>query len=277
MTHTGEQLALLKKYGLRLNPDLVLVGFFAGNDFVDADPYRKRIVVNDTYFDIDTRHEMKFLGYPIVPKSRLWYFIRQRIIAWKNVEKVQAWDAAQTQDEDSSDSERSSSQGTFVESAFLEIERHRLSICQVPSYEKGIYSKNIEYILQSFSQMKELLDDHGIQLAVGIYPDEFQVDDALLDKIFQTYDLDRALFDTTLIQRVLEDHLRAANIDFVDLLGEFRAKGKDKRLYLLRNTHWNKDGIALAADLLFQFLVPKTDAALKPAMVQSPSLQDQPD
>ena len=45
-THTGEQLAMLKKYGLQYNPNLVVLGFFVGNDFRDADPERKRIIVN---------------------------------------------------------------------------------------------------------------------------------------------------------------------------------------------------------------------------------------
>ena len=59
MTHTGEQFAMLKKYGMQYHPDRVLVGFFTGNDFIDADPNRKRIVVNDTYFDIDRRLRSK--------------------------------------------------------------------------------------------------------------------------------------------------------------------------------------------------------------------------
>ena len=31
MTHTGEQFAMLKKYGLQYHPDLVILGFFIGN------------------------------------------------------------------------------------------------------------------------------------------------------------------------------------------------------------------------------------------------------
>ena len=52
-THTGEQLAMFKKFGLPFQPDLVVLGFFAGNDFVDAEPFRKRIVLNGMQIDID--------------------------------------------------------------------------------------------------------------------------------------------------------------------------------------------------------------------------------
>src|SRR4051812_29196942 len=78
MSHTGDQLVLLKKFGLQFQPDLVLLGFFAGNDFLDADPTRKRIVVNDTYLDIKRHREVTFFGYPIVAKSRLVAFIKQK-------------------------------------------------------------------------------------------------------------------------------------------------------------------------------------------------------
>ena len=46
MTHTAEQLVMLKKYGLQYHPDLVILGFFVGNDFIDGNPNRKRIVLN---------------------------------------------------------------------------------------------------------------------------------------------------------------------------------------------------------------------------------------
>jgi SGNH hydrolase-like domain, acetyltransferase AlgX len=83
MTHTAQQLAMLKKYGLRYNPDMVLLGFFVGNDFIDAKPDRKRIVVNGIYVNIDPSDEWRFLGYPIIPQSRLFLFLKQkcRIIA----------------------------------------------------------------------------------------------------------------------------------------------------------------------------------------------------
>lgn len=76
-THTGEQLVVLKKYGLQYNPDLVILAFFAGNDFFEADPNRKRIVVNGCLVDIDKRHEHRFLGYPVITRSRALVFLKQ--------------------------------------------------------------------------------------------------------------------------------------------------------------------------------------------------------
>src|SRR5882672_1386387 len=88
-THTGEQLAMLRKFGLQYNPDLVVLGFFVGNDFVDADPDRKRIIVNGIFMDISRSHEHKFLGYPIILKSRLLLFVEQKYKVWTESRKAQ--------------------------------------------------------------------------------------------------------------------------------------------------------------------------------------------
>jgi hypothetical protein len=255
-THTAEQFALLKKYGLQYHPDMVLVGFFAGNDFYDADPNRKRIIVNDTIYDIDKRFEVKILGRPIIFKSRLWQFIKQRFIAWKDTNEVHAWDSPESQEEDSDENK-----GTFSEKAYLEIERLRLGFCHIPSREKGAFGKNIDFILTTFTQMKELLDARNIELVVGIYPDEFQVDEDLLSQVLQAYNLERDEYDIEFMQRLLKRHLDDLNVGYTDLLDSFKKEAMKRRLYLLRDTHWNPAGNELAADMLFQFLLPHVDTA----------------
>ena len=87
-THTVEQLAMLKKYGLQYNPDLVILGFFAGNDFRDADPHRKRIIVNDLYVDIDKNKELIIFGYPIIGKSRFLLFVQQKYKVWQELRRA---------------------------------------------------------------------------------------------------------------------------------------------------------------------------------------------
>ena len=77
-THTGEQLIMLKKYALQYNPDLVILGFFAGNDFFDAGANRKRLLVNGCFVDIDKRYEYRFLGYPVITQSRALVLLKQK-------------------------------------------------------------------------------------------------------------------------------------------------------------------------------------------------------
>jgi len=254
MTHTGEQLAILQKFGLQYSPDLVVVGFFAGNDFIDADPNRKRIVINDTYYDIDRRYELRAMGYPIVFKSRLWHFIKQRLVVWRSIEKGHAQDSPVAQG-----GATGSDTGTFEEKVFLEIEKYRLDFCHLPSYHAGKYAANIDYILETFSQMKLRLDNVGAGLVVAIFPDEFQVNENLLSQLFRTYGLQRDQYETELAQRLLREHLDSCNITYIDFLDAFRVKGEQEPLYLKRDTHWNRSGNMLAADILFQFLIPRLE------------------
>ena len=79
MTTTNEQLRILRRYGMAYHPDLVVLGFFAGNDFIDSDSNRRRIALMDTYLDIDVRHPPPTLfGRPLMARSRLWALANQR-------------------------------------------------------------------------------------------------------------------------------------------------------------------------------------------------------
>jgi hypothetical protein len=258
MTHTGEQLEMLKKYGLQYQPDIVFLGFFAGNDFIDADPYRKRIVVNDTYFDIDRRREKTFLGYPIIGESRLWTFIKQKLIIWKELNNARTQQNSRTQQ-----ANKENRACTFSEEAFLSIERVRLEFCNILSTQKKIYKKNIDFILQSVSKMQDLLLRNQIKLIVGIYPDEFQVDENLRLQIFKNFGLEKDNYDIEFMQNVLSKYLDANQIPYMDLLDAFRSQGKHEPLYLCRDTHWNQSGNELAANMIFQYLLPQVESVIQ--------------
>ena len=248
-THTAEQLAMLRKYGLQYNPDLVFLGFFAGNDFIDAGPNRKRIIVNGTYLDIDKRHEITVLGYPIVDKSRLLHFVKQKYKVYRELARARR--ERQTSDHKPVQEKG----GTFSEETFLTIERLRLEFCNVEQHRAKAFDDRIQCIFQSISQMKDLLDTHHIQFVVGIYPDEFQVNGDLLDRVFKKFDLRREDYDIELMQRILKEYLESEQIPFIDFLEAFRTKGRETRLYLLRDTHWNDAGHELAADIMFRYLL----------------------
>lgn len=247
-THTAEQFAMLKKYGLQYGPDLVFLGFFAGNDFIDAGPHRKRIIVYDTYIDIDKRYELTLLGYPIIPKSRLVHLVKQKYKVMRELAKARR----ETQAKGTPTKERG---GTFSEETFLTIERIRLEFCNVGSSRDTAFDDRINYILQSISEMKDLLDSKGIQLIVGIYPDEFQVNASLLDQLFEKFDIAREDYDVELMQKILKKYLDSRGIPYIDFLDAFREKGRETRLYLLQDTHWNDAGHELAAEIMFRYLL----------------------
>ncbi|NER01852.1 MAG: hypothetical protein F6K17_03980 [Okeania sp. SIO3C4] len=267
-THTGEQLAMLKKYGLQYNPDLVVLGFFVGNDFRDADPERKRIIVNGIYIDIDKEDELIIFGYPIIGRSRLLMFLQQKYKVYQELQRAKQ-DSAQLFSSSLVASlnlasapiiEREKSPGILSEKAFLRVEKSRLKFCKIRDLLEGKRDNNINYIFQSISEMQALLESRNIKFVVAIYPDEYQVNDELLNDIFAEYDdLKRESYNLTCQQEILRKYLEANGIPYIDMLDRFRREQKNRALYLLREPHWNSAGNLLAADILFDYLVKDID------------------
>jgi len=246
MTHTAEQLVMLKKYGLQYHPDLVILGFFVGNDFIDGNPNRKRIVVNDLYIDIDKRREHIILGYPIIFQSRLLLYVKQKYKIFTELRKAATEPRQQVSQEQ---------RGTFAEETFLDLERGLLEFFNINSSRKGRFQKNINYILQSIAEMDALLKSRNIKFIVAIYPDVFQIDKTLLTVILEPFRLRREDYDLDLAQNILKSFLQSKDISYIDLTDRFRSGGQEKDLYLLSDSHWNRSGNQLAADILFETLV----------------------
>jgi len=254
MTHTAEQLAILKKYGLRYNPDAVLLGFFAGNDFIDADPYRKRVAALGTFADIDKRTERTFFNRrPILPKPRLYYIIRHYYIIYRERLKL----FFETEKKRPLDIRNKDRQVRFTEDTYLRTERDKLEFCNLNAHKEGKFDVQISYIFESLLKMRDLLRKRNIHLIVGIYPDVFQVDEDLQRKLFAKYRLRKEDYDFDLIQKILRKFLDSEGIPYLDLLKEVRNRQKESTLYRFRDGHWNTKGNNLAADLLFKYLLDK--------------------
>ncbi|CDM97441.1 MULTISPECIES: alginate O-acetyltransferase AlgX-related protein [Limnospira] len=268
-THTAEQLALLKKYGLQYNPHLVVLGFFVGNDFLDADPYRKRIIVNDLYIDIDRRQELIIFGYPIIPKSRLLLFIQQKYKIFREAARSQqSHQLSQSQLVATTEAialdEPETSPGILSLEKFLDVERGRMSFCNIEKLQNGDRDANINYILDSISEMNAILQARNIKFIVAIYPDEYQVNDHLLNQLQSTFYLNLDDYDITCQQNILISHLESNNIPYIDLTPRFRVEQQNRHLYLFQEPHWNSHGNKLAKDILFEHLVKITDSVFAP-------------
>lgn len=272
-THTGEQLEILKKYGLTYQPDLVILGFFAGNDFVDADPERKRIIVNDLYIDIDRDREWILFGYPIIPQSRLWLFLQQKYKIFSEFSKTEPQpfsspspDVPQVNPQSFFPllpviaSEPTPAPPGFSRETFLALERSRLEFCNTyPLYQTGDYQPKIDYILGKIEEISQLLASKNIKFMVAIYPDEFQVNDQLLDTIIDNFNVKADYYERDCQQNILNRFLTEKNIPHIDFLPQFKAQQKQQPLYVFQDPHWNEAGNQLAAQILFETLVQKTD------------------
>src|SRR2546421_4855221 len=247
-THTGEQLLMLKKFGLQYNPDLVILGFFAGNDFLDADPNRKRIVVNGCFADIDKRYEHRPFGYPIIIKSRLLLFLNQKYQNYaitKQARKEAAeWATANGQPVPTKNLPAENFYSN--QRGILEFFNQKTSAAR--------FGRNVDYIFQSISEMNDLLKARNIKFMVAIYPDSTQVNSQLFDTLVTKFGLNREDYDLNLAQDELKTFLISKQIPYLDLLEIFRGEEPKRHLYLLHDAHWNKAGNELAAESLFRYL-----------------------
>jgi len=246
-THTGEQLIMLKNYGLQYQPDLVVLGFFAGNDFIEADPNRKRIIVNDCYVDIDRRHEHRLFGYPIIAKSRVYLLLQQ---------KYEIYSMNKEARKEAEEWARSTGQpvpkANLSEDTFYSVQRTKLEFFNTRTSEDH-FRPNIEHIRRSIAEMDTLLKSKNIRFMVAIYPDEEQVSAPQFDALVNRFQLSKEDYDLNRAQDLLKSFLDANHILYLDMLDRFRDEERQRDLYLWRNTHWNDAGNRLAAEMLFEY------------------------
>ena len=248
-THTGEQLVMLKKFGLQYHPDLVILGFFAGNDFLDADPNRKLIVLNGCPVNIDKRHEHRLFGYPMVANLRTLVLLKERYQLYREASTArregEAWAKTTGQPVPF---------GNLSETNFWHAQQLRLRFFNRKTSAQE-FAANIKYIFDSLSEMDQLLKTSGIKFMVAIFPDELQVNRQLFDAVTTKFNLTREDYDLDLPQNLLKSFLTAKDISFLDMSDRFRDAEAQHDLYGWRTTHWNNAGNSLAAELLFQYLV----------------------
>jgi hypothetical protein len=112
-------------------------------------------------------------------------------------------------------------------------------------------------IAHTLDEIHREVERIGAKHVIIIHPDQFQVEEELRRELERTYNLDMNQYDLDLPQRFLLDYCFTKGILCLDLLPTFRARGAAGGLYLLRDTHYNKEGNALAAQLIFNFLEEK--------------------
>ncbi len=232
-----DYLALLANEGLQLEPDMVVVSFFVGNDFSETMRWRTRLhelsaVLALIKYVIDTR--TKFDGQ---------VFHRQA-----------------SYDDDAA---------FFKDSTYLEVEKERSWVFLKPPPHSEAFSDAVDYL----SRIHALCKQRAISLLVLLIPDELQVNSQLQSRVISALGRTAADFDFVRPNRFLVEQLRAKGIESLDLLPAFAERSIDTPLYKPNDSHWNISGNKLAADLLerhlFTLLNAQTAGANGPPITRS--------
>lgn len=229
----------LSEYGDLIKPDLVLVGFFLGNDFFEL----KFNKINIGLFIREPRDLQKRLwGYLRLKNFWLYQFITKKTTIMADFRKRDKEVKAG----------KVKHRGSFSKAKFLTIEKARLWFFEKHNRKAliKVWNRDSEVILN----FKKWCDQRNLELVVAIFPDQLQVEPGLLKEILTTYNIPPDNVDLEYPNILLANYFKQHNIHYVDLLKQFQNKAKTKKLYLYRDTHWNEAGNELAANIIFDYL-----------------------
>jgi hypothetical protein len=192
-----------------VQPDLVLVSVFVGNDITES-------IGQPRHLD-PRRHALGLLG------ERSWRMLREW---WRGADPP----AART------------GQKALSPQTFCEIEARRLVVCRRDS--DAVLEKQWQRALGELDRLAHSCQDRGVPLAVVLIPDEFQVNDAVLEAAVAEAGWSRSQIDLEAPQRRLAEFCGVRRVACLDLLPAMRSTPD---CYAPRDTHWNKAGNHLAA------------------------------
>lgn len=245
---TGVELEVLKVEGIKYQPDLVILGFFVGNDFTDP-------MYTPKSFD----KKKESLGdLRIISLIKNLYIIKNSLPNYGG-QKI-----------DTSDSKLYgfyTGEGTqdyqplkpsFELEDYLEIEARRLSVYQKdsPAYE------TLEQVKREIISMKRLAEENGAKFLVLIIPDELEVNPSLLEQTLNYAGVSRGEFDLGLPGRILKDFFTENKVDYIDLLSYFKTDSQSQVLYQPQDSHFNSLGNKRVAEILYSHTVPQIALSL---------------
>jgi hypothetical protein len=217
-----EYLAVFGREGLELNPDMALLSFFIGNDFIDSEliPYKRQL-----YSVASLIHYLVNIKSQYQGKGGFSYGIKFYCDTCP----------------------------AFNQETYLQIEYQRSFI-----YIKGekhfiqLFDEALFYLVQ----IHDICQKKGVALVVIIIPDELQINPTLETEIKIRFypHLTADGWDITLPNDMLTSKLKSLGIDYLDLYPYFERESKQQQLYRPRDSHWNIAGNQLAANVIQDYL-----------------------
>jgi hypothetical protein len=212
-----DYLVLLLKEALALQPDMVLLSFFIGDDFNQSS--RKG-------------YEYSFLA------SALYNVINKPSQTEAGVVRGRGvyCDDCPTHDHQ----------------LYLEIESSRSWIYVVDNNRR--LDRKMGHALYYLKQIRSICEQGGIKLVVTVMPDELQINPDLLSEVKKVYypNLEDERWDITLPNRTLTNQLADLGFDAIDLYDDFANAAQP--LYKPKDAHMNIAGNRLAADVVANYI-----------------------
>ncbi len=214
---TYQYLDILKLYAAKINPRLIVIGFFVGNDFLDD---FETFYLNDSSSSADRA----FFGFYIQrAKTFIRAFLRSSPVV--NLIKYSLWEIR-------------TFRNIFNK---LEIKNNRIVLYEKQS--SPLQDKFYNLTFAGFDELAEFSRTYDMPVLVVIIPDNLQVQNP---ELFAGYDFNKP-------QKMLIKHLTKLNIPYIDLLDDFLAVENPQSMHFREDKHWNEKGHEFGAKILFKY------------------------
>lgn len=228
------ELGLLKTLGLEMQPDLVVVNFYVGND-VTGIPVRGTVFRGDLHFNGSSRW---WLG--ALRKSRLFMLVEKTFL----VNLRRQWvDRTYESGHDRTVAKES------LTAEYILIQSRNIRIYGTgPDHGlDGLWRQAEKQLLE----VDQVCREAGLPWFLVLIPGEVQVDEDVRKEVLVRLEINPAECDFDLPQSRLQAFASENGIQLLDLLPAFRgAHDPADRLYIPNNTHWNERGNKLAGEII---------------------------
>lgn len=216
-------------YGYQFEPDLILIGFFVGND---------------TFSDLSTTSQLgtAILGHRISKEASARPFIKLQVSLYEHSNLARLLLnrgplAAETFNRKQCDD---------FTAQYLVIQRERMA-----NHLRYDHSRR-EKAQPALNQIRRIRDLAGsIPVIIALLPDENQVNQTLQTRILQANQIPE--YDFKMPQSMLIEMFGEIGIPTIDVLPAVLA---DHRCLYMNDTHWTPEGHELAASVIFEELTP---------------------
>jgi len=207
--------------GLELQPDMVIVFIFIGNDFTDIFPEDRVSILSYSY----TLAYLKFL------KDLKDHFDGIVINRWPKY---------------------NNRKGPFSPKKFFDIECSRSWIFD-PN-QSSRFKDNFRFSIRYIEKIHSVCRQRDIRFLAVLIPDEVQVNEHLREEVAALLGIGVMDLDVTLPNDMIDNYFIETGIQFIDLLDIFSEESSAQTLYRPWDTHWNFEGNRIAADYLLPII-----------------------
>ncbi|MGA9121293.1 MAG: hypothetical protein WB699_18140 [Bacteroidota bacterium] len=237
---TIQELRYLEKYGVNLDPDIVLLGFYVGNDFQDSwelfdttgvptvDVVNGVLRANDRFPGaMYEKQERPFrtatagLRSMLASNSELYVFLRERF-------SETLWRLGLRNNPPPAD---------FCAKSFS------------PEMQKG-WALEQKLLLE----FKNFTTSHHERFILLALPTQYQVHEELWHHHFTTFHLDPDKYDLEKPQKMLSEYCRRNGIEYIDVLPAMRDAGKRESLFYPIASYMNPNGHRLVGTIVSEYL-----------------------